>query len=204
MPAVSHVFRRGAVYYWRRRIIGVPAGDAVVVVVSLGTKDQDVARRRGAALTHMSEQLFEEIRLANLSPEAARAILTAAALEQSDLLARAATADRARSEPEPMSGARADRVVGAVYKLLAERGTSAQLDADSAAFLARCGLPAAEAFQVQATLDVLRRQGLFGAGVEASQAARRACAGRRALRGRARRDGPCFLSRQSGRLPRHR
>lgn len=164
MPAVSHVFRRGAVYYWRRRIIGVPAGDAgVVVIVSLGTKDQDVARRRGAALTHMSEQLFEEIRLARLSPEAAREILIAAALEQSDLLARAATADRARSEPEPMSGARADRVVGAVYKLLAERGTSAQLDADSAAFLARCGLPAEEAFQVQATLEVLRRQGLVPA-----------------------------------------
>lgn len=164
MPTVSHVFRRGAVYYWRRRIIGVPGGESgSVVVVSLDTKDQGVARRRGAALTHMSEQLFEEIRLAHLSPDAARAILIAAALEQSDLLARAATADRALSEPEPMSGARADRVVGAVYKLLAERGTSARLDADSAAFLARCGLPTEEAFQVQTTLDVFRRQGLVPA-----------------------------------------
>jgi hypothetical protein len=108
MPTVSHVFRRGAVYYWRWRIVSLPGESGGVLIVSLETKDQDVARRRGAASTLMSEQLSEEIRLAHLSPQAARAILIAAALEQSDLLARAATADRARSAREPMSGARAD------------------------------------------------------------------------------------------------
>jgi hypothetical protein len=46
---------------------------------------------------------------------------------------------------------------------LAERRASARLDANSAAFLARCGLPAEVAFQGQTTLDVFRHQGLFPA-----------------------------------------
>jgi hypothetical protein len=60
-----------------------------------------------------------------LSHAEAQAIMLAVAREQIETLKRAAIADRARSRPEPMSGARADRILGAAYKLFAERGRAA-------------------------------------------------------------------------------
>ncbi len=75
MPAVCHVLRRGAVYYWRRRFPAAPGtGPGGVLIVSLGTKDQDEARRLSAALTHMSEPLLEDARRGELSPAEAQAI----------------------------------------------------------------------------------------------------------------------------------
>ncbi len=159
MPAVSHVFRRGAVYYWRRRIPAAPdAGPGCVLILSLGTKDQDEARRLAAALTHMSETVLEEARRGRLTPSEAQAIMLAVALEQIETLKRAAIADRALNRPEPMSGERADRILGAAYRLLAERGGGARLAEDETEFLRSCHLPPSENFQVATMLEVLRRQ----------------------------------------------
>ncbi|MGO9770307.1 MAG: DUF6538 domain-containing protein [Roseiarcus sp.] len=159
MPAVCHVLRRGAVYYWRRRFPAAPGtGPGGVLIVSLGTKNQDEARRLAAALTHTSEPLLEEARRGELSPAEAQAIMLAVALEQIETLKRAAIADRALSRPEPMSGARADRILGAAYKLLAERGRTATLGSQDDAFLRSCGLAPTEALQIQTMLEVLRHQ----------------------------------------------
>jgi integrase len=128
------------------------------LIVCLGTKDQDEARRLASALTHMSEPILADVRRGELSRAEAQAIMLAVAREQIETLKRAAIADRARSRPEPMSGARADRILGAAYKLLAERGRAATLGSQEEAFLRSCGLPAAETFQVQTMLEVLRRQ----------------------------------------------
>jgi integrase len=159
MPAVLHVLRRGAVYYWRRRFPAAPdSGPGGVLIVSLGTKNQDEARRLSAVLTHMSEPILADVRRGELSRAEAQAIMLAVAREQIATLKRAAIADRARSRPEPMSGARADRILGTAYKLLAERGRAATLGSQEEAFLRSCGLAASETLQVQTMLEVLRRQ----------------------------------------------
>ena len=93
----------------------------------------------------MSETVVEEARRGRLTPGEAKAIMLAVALEQIETLKRVAIADRALSRPEPMSGARADRLLGA-YRLLAERGGGALLGEDETEFLRSCGLPRSESF----------------------------------------------------------
>ena len=60
MPGIENITRRGAVYWWRRRVrfVGVNFPPiTIATTVSLLTKEQGVARRRGAALTGRSESL---------------------------------------------------------------------------------------------------------------------------------------------------
>lgn len=157
MPCGSHLVRRGAVYYWRRRFGGPALGcRAQIVTVSLATKDKAEARRRGARMTLTSEQVAEDIRRGRLTPDEAKAILVAVARSHADKLALAADADRVRAAHEPMSGERADRIVGAVYRLLAERGRSASLSEEDGPFLVSCGLDPRDARQVATTLETFR------------------------------------------------
>ncbi|WP_439924946.1 DUF6538 domain-containing protein [Nitrobacter sp. JJSN] len=161
MPFLTHVSRRGAVYYWRRRLPLGAAGDRRrVLAVSLGTKDQDKARRIGAELTMMSEELFEQAKRALLRPDEVKAILVSVAKRHAQKLELHVIADRARPHPEPMSGERADRIVGAVYHLLAERGRAAELSGPDDSLLQECRVPPADAAQVEMTLAVLRANGL--------------------------------------------
>jgi len=76
MPVIENVTRRGAVYWWRRRVRFVaPNFDPITIAttVSLLTKEQGVARRRGAALTERSEilrmSLYEEIEREGLTAD---------------------------------------------------------------------------------------------------------------------------------------
>ena len=68
MPAIENVNRRGATYWWRRRVRFVGRLErpiTIVTTVSLLTKDQSVARRRAVAMTSRSEvvrmSLYERI-----------------------------------------------------------------------------------------------------------------------------------------------
>ncbi|MGV8856219.1 MAG: hypothetical protein ACOH2L_16430 [Devosia sp.] len=55
LPAISHCFRRDAVYYWRR---WTPAPRRILLQVSLAVKDPRTARRLSSVLTAKSEELF--------------------------------------------------------------------------------------------------------------------------------------------------
>ncbi len=55
MPAISHCFRRDAVYYWRR---WTPAPKRVLLQVGLAVKDPRTARALSSILTVRSEELF--------------------------------------------------------------------------------------------------------------------------------------------------
>lgn len=68
MPAIENVTRRGAVYWWRRRVRFVADNlrpITIATTVSLLTKDQAIARRRASAMTGRSEvmrmSLYETI-----------------------------------------------------------------------------------------------------------------------------------------------
>ncbi|NJR79888.1 integrase [Sphingomonas corticis] len=94
MPAIDNVTRRGAVYWWRRRVRFV-AGDlppiTVVTMVSLQTKEQAVARRRGAAMTGRSEvvrmSLYEKIEREGLTADQATSLFQAEMLRYRNMLA---------------------------------------------------------------------------------------------------------------------
>lgn len=76
MPAIENVNRRGATYWWRRRVRFVGRLErpiTIVTTVSLLTKDQSVARRRAVAMTSRSEvvrmSLYERIEQEGLTSE---------------------------------------------------------------------------------------------------------------------------------------
>ena len=112
----------------------------------------------------MSEILSEAVRLRRLTPEEAKSVLVAVARRHMAKLDFHAAFDRQRSRPEPMSGERADRVVGAAYRVLAERGRAAGLGENDGAFLTACGLDPSETLQINTLLSVWREQGLVPPG----------------------------------------
>jgi hypothetical protein len=73
----------------------------------------------------MSEVVFHEMRRGRLNQDEARAILVSVARRHAAKLELVATVDRAREAPEPKSGELADWINGAVYRLSAERGRTA-------------------------------------------------------------------------------
>jgi integrase len=94
MPAIDNVTRRGAVYWWRRRVRFAALNlDPITVVtsVSLQTKEQVVARRRGAAMTGRSEvvrmSLYEKIEREGLTADQATSLFQAEMLRYRNMLA---------------------------------------------------------------------------------------------------------------------
>jgi hypothetical protein len=63
MPAIPNVIRRGAIYYWRRRLPKSAANGLgckqVILSISLCTADSGIARRKGARMTAISLDVFE-------------------------------------------------------------------------------------------------------------------------------------------------
>ncbi|HEY0412795.1 MAG TPA: hypothetical protein VGD66_06630 [Allosphingosinicella sp.] len=55
MASIQHAYRRGAVYWWRRRI-SLGGGGHVALYVSLRTRRPAEARRRAHALTVVSDE----------------------------------------------------------------------------------------------------------------------------------------------------
>lgn len=58
--------RRGAIYYWRRRL---PSPSKISVEFSLGTKDERVARRLSSLLAIDSDRAFAVMREGGMTPE---------------------------------------------------------------------------------------------------------------------------------------
>lgn len=80
MATIQHVHRRGAVYWWRRRLPFLdPSRPHLRIEISLRTRSPGKARRLAAALTLASEQLREGNAARMLSPQEARLILAAVA-----------------------------------------------------------------------------------------------------------------------------
>jgi integrase len=129
------------------------------VQISLQSTRWTDARRIGAELTAISEVVFEELRRGRLTQDEAKAIFIAVARRHAAKLELVATLDRTLEAAEPMSGERADRISGAVYRLLAERGRAAAVPVH-ADWLRSCGLDPSESDQVRFILEFYRQKGL--------------------------------------------
>ena len=161
MAAGTHLIRRGAVHLLatsvRRRGHGLSRRGADLQPAHEG---EGAGSAVGCGVELMSEELFEEVRRGRLTPADVKAILIGVARKHAKKLDLHAAVDRQRSRPEPMSGERADRIAGAIFRLLAERGRSAGLEDTDQPFLAACGLVPEEARQVRTTLSVFWEHGL--------------------------------------------
>lgn len=94
MSLIQHVYRRGAVYWWRRRL---PFSDckngSSRIEVSLGTRTAEAARRVAAAVTFESERLKDKSAKGMLTPEQTRQLLTQVARRHAAKLDTAAATD---------------------------------------------------------------------------------------------------------------
>ena len=96
MALIPNVIRRGAIYYWRRRLPQRQGCSSFFVSISLKTADSRIARRRSARLTAVSHDLFEYGRQGMLTDEQVTAIMRSHARENDEYLAGEAALDRMR------------------------------------------------------------------------------------------------------------
>lgn len=75
MSMIPHVFRRGAIYYWRRRLPCDGRCRMGCVSVSLRTADTRLARMKAISLTARSLADFEQVRRGMLSREQINAVI---------------------------------------------------------------------------------------------------------------------------------
>ena len=94
MSNVQYVFRRGAVYWWRRRLPIQPrAALGSGIEVSLRTKSLSIARSIAAEVTRASEHLLHGMSQSMISADDARRILTKVAITHSAKLDRVSAAE---------------------------------------------------------------------------------------------------------------
>jgi hypothetical protein len=136
MGAVQHVFRRGATYWWRRRLIkkcGESGGASVAI--SLRTREPLVARTIAAHLTLESDHILREGYRSMLSAQQVKSLLTTAVSHHLHKLNRLAALELADGI-SASEGRRADLIMGWALRLKAARGPSATIDSsDHAAIL---------------------------------------------------------------------
>lgn len=165
MPTIQHVHRRGAVYWWRRRLpVACPLRTCGKrhprhVQASLGVREIGAARALAAHLTAWSEVVFERMKTGMLSASECNSVLQA---EIKRLRARFGAlsaidiADGIRAQE-----ARGDRIAAAGYALVASRGLKFDISPADRARLQSEGLAPAEIDQIQPLLAAYMQAGLL-------------------------------------------
>jgi hypothetical protein len=155
--AVQHVFRRGAVYWWRRRLLHKDGESArAPIAFSLRTRDLSRARSIAAHIAVASDGILRQEGREMLSAAQARSMLEAVArahLAKMERVAVMETADGVTAD----EGRSSDRVMGWVRRLQAAQGTAAIVGALERRAMAEYGLNQQEIDEVGQTLDLLRR-----------------------------------------------
>ncbi len=157
MRAAQHVFRRGAVYWWRRRLLKKNGErELAPIAISLRTRELPIARTIAAHLSVASDGILRQERSKVLSAFQVRSILESVARSQLiklDRLAVLETADGITAD----EGRSSDRVMGWARRLQASQGFAASVGSAEQRVLTENGLTAAEVEDVTSTLDLLKR-----------------------------------------------
>jgi hypothetical protein len=124
--AVQHVFRRGAVYWWRRRLLKKTGErEFAPIAISLRTRDLSKARTIAAHLAVASDGILRQQEGREvLSPVHVRSMLESVArthLAKLDRLAVLETADGITAD----EGRTSDRIIGWARRLQASQGVAA-------------------------------------------------------------------------------
>jgi integrase len=158
MGAIQHVMRRGAMYWWRRRLIE-KAGESTraPIAISLQTREPAVARTIAVHLTLESDHILREGRRGMLSAQQVKSLLTAAVSHHLHKLNRVAALELADGV-SAADGRRSDLIVGWALRLKAARGPGAAVDAGDHAAMLQSGLSADDITEVGQTIPLLQTQ----------------------------------------------
>ena len=127
MASIQHAYRRGAVYWWRRRI-SLGTDGHLALYLSLRTRRPAEARRRAHALTVVSDEIKTHIPVvteAILSSDARKRIFQTALQRQLDRI----IADQVDTPQEEEAHRRLNAYFAALYRVWGARGTAAVPDA---------------------------------------------------------------------------
>lgn len=161
MSVAPYVFKRGAVYWWRRRLPnGIDMRALVPTEVSLNTKELHEAKKVAADVTQASEQLLPLLRGKMISAEVAAKILKKVALAHSAKL-DAVAANEIAYGADVESSRRADIATGWAYRLLAAHGKNARIGEQEVRDMRAAGLDDDTILQTRAAIASLRAGGAF-------------------------------------------
>lgn len=160
MKIAAHVFRRGAVYAWRRRIplscSSFPVNS--YIQISMITRDPQIARKIGAILHCESERVFELMSDTSLNKEDAKAWLEYVVSEELDRIQRRRIIELDSSVLGSHDDNRlTDELATHCYRLLFEKGFGAKFDPESDAAIAKHGYPQKSLQRGKDMLEVFRQ-----------------------------------------------
>jgi integrase len=151
MTAIQHVFKRGSVYWWRRRLPnGAGACDWVRLEVSLCTKELELARKIAPGVTLASHRLQPALKSKMISADDARRILIQTAREHSEYLDSIMPVYWADRDAE--TGRRSETCTGWAMRLYAAQGERAVVGSIEERELRAAGLDDGMIEQVRNTL----------------------------------------------------
>lgn len=157
MRAVQHVFRRGAVYWWRRRLLSKTGErELAPIALSLRTRELSKARVIAAHLVVASDGILRQEGREVLSPVQVRSMLESVAkthFAKLDRVAALETADGVAAD----DGRSCDLVMGWARRLQASQGIAAKVGDAERRVLAANGLTDKEIDEVSWMLGLLRK-----------------------------------------------
>lgn len=156
MGLTDFVYRRGASYIWRRRLPRLLGG--ALIQVSLRTNDPLIARRIAAIVTVASNNLFERMTNTGLSRENARKLLDQVIRDEIHRIQIRKTAEMDDSKDGAwIDNESHDRMAARAYRLLAERGRSANLRPEEVDTMRSDGADDDELVRLSGYLDLFGR-----------------------------------------------
>lgn len=161
MATIQHVYKRGSVYWWRRRLpLGTGIHAWVRLEISLHTKELERARVVAPEVTLASHRLLPSLRHKMISPEDAKKILIQAAKQHSFHL-DAVMAAGSGAGVDAASKRSTEIRTGWAFRLFAAQGISARVGPDEEREMRAAGLDDVMIQGVRETMAFLSTNG-FG------------------------------------------
>ncbi|HEV7245901.1 MAG TPA: hypothetical protein VGN93_02795 [Shinella sp.] len=160
MAIAQHVFKRGSVYWWRRRLRnGTDPRAFLLIEVSLRTKSVEQAKFSAARLTLISERLFRELRAMMIKPDDVKRILIEVAKTCTTVLDSHSALELAHEDDFEKLRMR-DVAEGWAARVLSSQGQHATVGHSETQHMRAAGLDDAAIKSVSDMLDTYRLLGL--------------------------------------------
>ena len=161
MPAIPHVTRRGAIYYWRRRlpVEFAQSKKSTTLLLGLRTSDSRRARFLASQITALVDLHFlPAIMNQHLSQQQIQSIFRDVFTRHLSKLELVVARERMEPDFNAEDSRRFDRLMGWVYRLLETRGRAAAVDPRARDAMTADGLGEADIDEVAALLSMMQRQ----------------------------------------------
>ncbi len=161
MAVVQHVYKRGSVYWWRRRLPnGIGSHASLLIEISLRTKFLAQAKLLAAEVTLASERLIQDLRRKMIEPEKAKQILVNVAKKHSAKLDAVAAAELAFGS-DPEDGRLNDVIAGWANRILSGQGIAARVGDPEIREMRSAGLDATMIDAVANQIDFYKIEGIY-------------------------------------------